>query len=350
MSLTVLSVAYPFAPVGPDTAGGAEQVLAALDAGLVRAGHRSIVLAQGGSNVAGRLVAVPRLDGDLGEERRAGLHALVRERLGDVLASEPIDVVHYHGIDFPAYAVANGPPALATLHLPPPWYPAAIFSGDGPWLVPVSRTQAQACPPLARLLPPIENGVPVDALQAVRLTRRGFALMLARICPEKGVHLALAAARHADVPLLIAGELFAYPDHVRYFEREVKPLLDARRRFLGPVGFARKRRLLAAARCLLVPALAEETSSLVAREALACGTPAIAFPRGALPEAVKHGRTGFLVDDVAGMSKVIASAGDLDPETLREEARSRFRQETMVDHYLSLYAQLAGGRRRRQAS
>ncbi|NHV87620.1 glycosyltransferase, partial [Escherichia coli] len=84
------------------------------------------------------------------------------------------------------------------------------------------------------------------------------------------------------VPLLVAGALYPYPAHVDYFEREVRPLLDATRRFVGPVGFARKRRLLSAARCLLVPSLAAETSSLVAREAAACGTPVVAFPSGAL--------------------------------------------------------------------
>jgi glycosyltransferase involved in cell wall biosynthesis len=351
VSLAVLSVAYPFAPVGPDTAGGAEQVLAAIDAGLTRAGHRSLVLGQEGSRVAGELVPLPRLAGALDEGRRSALHAVVRERLDALLASQAIDVVHYHGVDFPAYAARSQTPAVATLHLPPSWYPPATFGPDGPWLVPVSASQAGACPPSPRLLPPVENCVPVEALQSLRLTRRGFALVLARLCPEKGIHLALQAAHRAGVSLLVAGELFAYPDHVRYVEREVTPLLDARRRVLGSVGFARKRRLLAAARCLLVPALVDETSSLVAREAMACGTPVIAFPRGALPEVVSEGRTGFLVEDVAGMADAIAAVGRLDPEVAREEARRRFRQETMVARYLALYADLArGGRRVRRAS
>ena len=95
-------------------------------------------------------------------------------------------------------------------------------------------------------------------------------------------------------------------------------------RHLGPVGFARKRRLLSAARCLLVPSMAPETSSLVAMEALACGTPVIAYRAGALAEIVEHGRTGFLVESTEAMADAIGRAGTIDPETCRRAARARF--------------------------
>ena len=96
------------------------------------------------------------------------------------------------------------------------------------------------------------------------------------------------------LPLLLGGKVYQYREHVAYFRREIEPRLDGRRlRFLGPVGFARKRRLLAAARCLLAPSLAPETSSLVAMEALACGTPVIAFPSGALRKSSNTARRGF---------------------------------------------------------
>src|SRR5262249_25501474 len=142
---------------------------------------------------------------------------------------------------------------------------------------------------------------PVACL-ATRVSRRNFVLSLGRICPEKGYHLALEAAIAARLPMILAGEIFRYEAHERYYAQEIAPRLNGVRKFIGPVGLARKRRLLSAARCLLVPSLVPETSSLVAMEALACGTPVIAFPSGALAEIVEHGRTGFLVKNETEMA------------------------------------------------
>jgi glycosyltransferase involved in cell wall biosynthesis len=120
----------------------------------------------------------------------------------------------------------------------------------------------------------------------------------------------------------------------------VQPRLDRQCRHLGPVGFARKRRLLTAARCLLVPSLAPETSSLVAREALACGTPVVAFPNGALPETVEDGETGFLVRTVEEMAEAIERAQSLSPDRCREVAAERFSLEAMTTRYIDLYRRL----------
>jgi glycosyltransferase involved in cell wall biosynthesis len=340
-------MAYPFAPVGPDAVGGAEQVLSHLDRALAEAGHRSIVIACEGSQVAGRLVPVPRIEGVLDAPARIDTHVRLREAIAASLQRWPVDLVHLHGVDCHAYLPPPGPPALITLHLPPSWYPTEVLNPNRPdtWLHCVSEAQHEACPKSHRLLPPIENGIPVDAL-AARHAKRRFALMIGRICPEKGTHLAIEAARLADMPLLIAGEVFAYEAHQRYFE-EIKPHLDARRRFIGPIGFRRKRRLLTAAQCLLVPSLAPETSSLVAREAIACGTPVIAFPNGALPETIEHGRTGFLVKDVAGMAEAMGRVQSLDPEMCRRVARERFTLERMTARYFDLYRRLARPRESR---
>ncbi len=340
----MLSVAYPLAPVGPDAVGGAEQVLTHLDAALARAGHRSIVIACAGSRTAGELVATPRVEGTLGDEAQGLAQKHHRRAIEQALRRFPVDVVHMHGLDFHAYLPPAGVPVLATLHLPPAWYPQQAFFPARPdtFLHCVSRSQREACPAGAPLLSDIPNGVPVAALRA-RHARRGFALALGRLCPEKGFHIALDAARRAGCPLLLAGEIFGYPAHQAYFRTEIVPRLDAQRRFLGPVGFARKRRLLTAARCLLVPSLAPETSSLVAMEALACGTPVVAFPSGALAEIVEHGRTGFLVRDEHEMAAAIGEAGGLDPEACRAAARARFSLELMTRCYFGLYAALASG-------
>ena len=237
----------------------------------------------------------------------------------------------------------SGPPTLVTLHLPPAWYPPQALALDRPdtWLNCVSAAQNAECPPSARLLPPITNGVAVERFGESTHVRRGFALMLARICVEKGVHLALRAAHAADLPLLIGGTVFPYPEHQAYFEQEVRPGLDGQRRFLGPLGFARKRRLLAACRCLLVPSLAPETSSLVAMEALASGTPVIAFRVGALAEIVEQGRTGYLVSDATEMAEAMRLAPMIDSAACRAAARSRFSQDDMVAAYLARYHLLA---------
>jgi len=191
------------------------------------------------------------------------------------------------------------------------------------------------------MLPPIENGVPVERLGS-RVRKRGFALCLGRVCPEKGFHIALDAAARARVPLLIAGEVYPYEAHQRYFRDEFLPRLSgSKSRFLGAAGFERKRRLLAAARCLLAPSQVPETSSLAAMEALACGTPVIAYPAGALREIVEHGRTGFLVSSEAEMAEAIEAAGALDPAACRRAACERFPATRTIREYLELYERLA---------
>ncbi len=338
MTLTVLSVAFPFAPVGPNAVGGAEQILSSLDHALIQAGHRSIVVACEGSSTAGALIAVPKTVGPITEAARRRAQACHRAAIESALRRWPVDLVHMHGLDFSDYLPAPGVPVLATLHLPPEWYPPTAFAPGRPntFVHCVSAAQRARCPPGAALLPDIPNGVPIDALTA-RHARRRFALALGRICPEKGFHHALDAAKRAGVALLLAGAVFPYGAHQIYFQREIVPRLDRQRRFVGPVGFARKRRLLNAARCVLIPSLAPETSSLVAMEALACGTPVVAFPAGALPEIVEHGRTGFIVRDEREMADAIDAASHLDAADCRAAARARFSLEQMTRRYLALY-------------
>jgi glycosyltransferase involved in cell wall biosynthesis len=342
MRLSVLSVAYPLAQVRPDAVGGAEQVLAQLDSAFVAAGHHSTVIAAEGSQVAGGLVPVCRPDGEL----TPGTVTLMRRRTAQAirrtLGERHIDIVHMHGVDFHHYLPPPGPPMLATLHLPLRLYPReALFPArPASWLNCVSASQHRAAGTNPHLLAPIENGVPMHHHRP--LTRRGYALMLSRICPEKGILDAIEAAKLAGVPLLIAGEVYGYPEHRRYFEQEVAPRLDASRRFIGAIGGARKRRLLAAARCVLVPSHIPETSSLVAREALAAGTPVIAYRRGALPEAVEHGRTGFLVHGIKEMAGAIRAADSLSPSDCLAAAQERFSISHMIDGYIAAYVAILG--------
>lgn len=118
------------------------------------------------------------------------------------------------------------------------------------------------------------------------------------------------------------------------------PRLDRSRRWIGPVSGVRKRHLLASAQCLLVPSLVPETASLSAREALAAGTPVVAFPNGALADVVDHGSTGFLVSSVDEMASAILQADEINPLTCREVARLQFKVSRMTNAYLELYERL----------
>ena len=338
--LSILSVAYPFAPVRMDPVGGAEQILARLDRALVDAGHRSTVIAAADSRVAGRLSTIPAVDGAIDANQRESAHRAVRVAMREILARENVDVIHLHGLDFLDYLPLSGVPVLVTLHLPLDLYPEAILRCPrrGLWLLPVSASQARSSADLP-LLPPIENGV--DLPTRTPHARRGYALALGRVCPEKNFGDALEASRVARCPLLLAGRVYDYPEHRQYFAREITPRLDRSRRWIGWIGGARKRRLLAGARCVLVPSRIAETSSLVAMEALAAGVPVIAYRVGALPDIIEHGRTGFIAEDVPSMARAIRDAGQIDPEDCRRAARERFCAERMIREYFALYERLA---------
>ncbi|MBZ5584252.1 MAG: glycosyltransferase, partial [Acidobacteriia bacterium] len=177
MNLSVLSIAYPLAPVGPDAAGGSEQILTLLDRALVRDGHNSVVVAAEGSRVAGTLVATPFPCGRLDPDVRAAAQDRHRRAILRALDRWSFDLIHMHSLDFHAYLPPPGLPVLATLHLPPDWYPEHIFRPSRPatWLQCVSANQMRNCPPSAALLPPVENGVPLERFQT-RVRKREYAL------------------------------------------------------------------------------------------------------------------------------------------------------------------------------
>jgi glycosyltransferase involved in cell wall biosynthesis len=306
----------------------------------VEAGHRSIVLACEGSRAIGDLVSAPVPSCSFDTRVHAEAATRYKRILATLLARTSVDVVHFHGHDFDMYLPAEGVAALATIHLPPEFLISKLthIHRRATWANGVSRAQHARLPAVPFLLPPIENGVSVETGPVTR--RRDFALVLGRICPEKGVHVALEAARRARVRVLVAGAAFPYEEHQRYFTEEVVPRLGRDSRCVGPVSKRRKLRLLNAARCVLVASVVEETSSLVAMEAMACGTPVVAFASGALTEIVEHGVTGFIVQSVDEMASAILRTEEIDPNVCRHIARSRFSSRRMVEEYLERYEQV----------
>jgi glycosyltransferase involved in cell wall biosynthesis len=349
MSYTILSVAYPLTPVGPDAIGGSEQILTLLDRELTAAGHRSLVIAVKGSKVKGELIPSPRSSGALNDDiRRWGQRAHQRLLL-ETLNRYPVDLVHMHGLDFHTYLPASRIPILATLHLPVDWYPKQVFSSprDRVFLNCVSSSQHKSCPTARNLMPFIRNGIEVDSFRW-KIPKQKFVLCLGRICPEKGFHLAIDAAKEAGVSLVLAGEVFPYTHHVSYFEKEIVPRLDAKRRYVGPATAQVKRQLLAEASGMLVPSLVAETCSLVTMEALASGTPVIAFRAGAIPELVEDGKTGFLVDGEHEMANAIKRLARLRPQDCRQAAEEKCDYRRMIQGYESLYRKILVDARERE--
>jgi glycosyltransferase involved in cell wall biosynthesis len=351
--MTILSIAFPLLPVCESSAGGAERILYLLERQFVNLHYQSIVIAAAGSRVSGCLLAGPAANGEITDAVRREAHIIHRQLIEEALDHYSVDIVHFHGLDFHSYApVEYGKAkALATLHLPIDWYPDAIFAMPAIHFNCVSSTQAGSKPD--RVLPVVQNGIEVsryqhrarkkngervlEELQAHQQRRRGYLLLISRICPEKGVDIALRLAHRHNLPLVIAGPVHPFRDHQRYFSEKVEPLLDSKRVYIGPVDLEQKVALLNDARCLLVPSLAAETSSLVAMEACSAGTPVVAFRSGALPEVVKDGETGFIVDGEDEMAEAVLRTESISSDVCRSYAAETFNAERMASDYLKLY-------------
>jgi glycosyltransferase involved in cell wall biosynthesis len=334
--LTILSVAYPLLTVSSGSAGGAEQILRLIDRGLVQGGVRSIVVAAEGSEIAGKLIATPAASGEITDRVRAQAQEVHRTRIGVALQEHKIDLIHFHGLDFCAYRLRNvQTPQLATLHLPVSWYPADLFAQSDISLNCVSDDQARSSS-ATRSFPIVRNGIDLDSFHLAQ-AKQDYLIWLGRICPEKGVEIALRVAHRLQLPMIIGGPVHPFEAHQTYFQEQVQPLLDDQRCYVGALNFKDKAELLAKARCLLVPSLVAETSSLVSMEAISSGTPVIAFRTGALAEIVDEGITGFLVESEGEMIQAVGKTKQISPDNCRSIACSRFSATRMIADYLELY-------------
>lgn len=334
--LRILYVAYPLLPVRDTSAGGAEQMLWTLEREMHRRGHITTVAACEGSRVAGRLIvtgAPPRESETFETRNRQHQRAILK-----LLEDERFDLIHDESGSFFATVGDWKTPVLATLHLPRSFYagvnwqalPAALALNC------VSANQMATLAEVQNVTGFVSNGIAVERFP-LRTEKQDYLLWLGRICEEKAPDLAIEVARRTGRPLILAGKVYPFRYHEEYFARAIAPRIGGPVRFIDSPSFEQKIELLARAAAVLIPSLVDETSSLVALEAMACGTPVVGFRRGAIPEIVADGKTGFLADDVESMAEKVEQARRICPEICRRRVQQHFSASRMAAKYAKLY-------------
>jgi glycosyltransferase involved in cell wall biosynthesis len=344
-SLRIAMLAPPWIPIPPPAYGGIEEVVALLCEGLVEAGHDVTLFAPPGSE--SRAAVRPLLDSPYPDEIQIAQFEAdhVARAFTEIEAAaeegRPYDVVHDH-TGHVALAMANrlSVPMVHTLHGPFDDRARAFYAAHAhkALIVALSRAQLEAAPDEIVGAAVVPNPLRVEAWP-FEPGHDGFLLWIGRMSPDKGPHRAIRVARAAGVPLVLAGPV--QPGQEKFFAREVEPHLDdSGVRYVGEAGAEDKRRLYSDAMALLMPIRWPEPFGLVMVEAMACGTPVIAFPEGAAPEVVIDGVSGFLVEDEAAMAAALGRVDELDPARCRAAAE-RFGVEPVVEAYSEVYRRAA---------
>ncbi len=343
--LRVAMLAPPWISVPPQGYGGVESVVGVLTDALVRRGHAVTLFCAPGSRSSARVVAL--LDESHAEEIERSLYevdhvARAFEEIDLAAYEEPFDVVHDH-CGFTALAMADrlDTPLVHTLHGQFTTSTAAFYARHGhkAALVGISRAQLASAPAHLETVGAIPN--PIDARAwPLREHKDDYLLWIGRMTAEKGPHRAIAAARCAGVPLVLAGVI--QPGQQAFFDREVAPHIDGERvRFIGEIGGSAKLAAFASARALLMPIRWEEPFGMVMVEALACGTPVIAFPEGAARELVCDGQTGFLVEDEQAMGAAVGRLPQIAPRDCRAWVAEHCDVDVVAAAYERIYRSVA---------
>ena len=341
--MRIAIIAPPWVAVPPLAYGGTEAVIDGLARALQSAGHDVLLFATGDSTcpVQSSWVFAAAVGVDAARPATE-LHHVVNAY--DWIAGEA-DVVHDHTLVGPVYAQRFATvPVVTTNHGPFDGELGDYYRAIAPRvpIIAISRHQASTAvrTPVAAV---IHHGVDV-ARFPVGNGEGGYALFLGRMSPDKGVHTAIAVARAASVPLKIACKM-QEPAEQAYYRAEVAPLLGDDVQFVGEVGGDEKLNLVAGARCLLNPIAWHEPFGMVMIEAMACGTPVVATPMGAVNEIIHDGVTGFVRATPGDLAVAVIAAGELDRLACRQVAVERFSTARMAEDHVRLYESVAGARR-----
>lgn len=335
-------IAPPWVTVPPLDYGGTELVVDLLAQGLVAAGHDVTLFATGDSTCpVPRRSLYPKALGTTAEPHAELAHVM---QAYDVL--QDVDVIHDHTLTGALWAdrPEGGPPIVTTAHgeLIDAVRPKYAAVASRVHIVAISHAQRLSAPevPVAAV---IHHGIDVASCP-IGDGDGGYVLFLGRMNADKGAHRAILAARAAGRRIVLAAKMWE-PAELRYFAEQVEPLLGPDATYVGSVGGPAKLELLGGAEALLNPIRWPEPFGLVMVEALACGTPVLAFAEGSAPEIVEHGRTGFLCADEADMAARLDHVASLDRASCRASASTWFSTERMVADHVALYRRIVAGHR-----
>jgi glycosyltransferase involved in cell wall biosynthesis len=339
--LRIAMLAPPWLPIPAPAYGGIESVVHLLTDQLVEDGHDVVLFCAPGSDSRADTVEVLEREhpGEIGLARHEAAHVgAAFEAIAEARAQgRPFDVVHDH-CGFTALALGPhlGVPIVHTAH--GPFDETGDFYrrfGRNGTIVALSRSQLDDAPAMDTRTAVVPN--PICVADWPFQERKGdYLLWIGRLEEVKGPHRAIEAARRAGVRLVLAGPV--QPGKELFFSREIEPHLDGDRiTYAGEVGGDQKKKLYAEARGMLMPIRWHEPFGMVMIEAMACGTPVIAFSEGAATDIVIPGENGFLVDDEHAMADAIGRLDEIDPGRCRELVDERFDVRRVAALYANVY-------------
>ena len=328
--------------VPPKLYGGTERVVHWLTEELVALGHDVTLFASGDSLTSARLDATwpraLRLDGAVRDPN--ALHMVMLERVRRKCDDGEFDFLHFHLDYYPFSLFSRQPtPFLTTLHgrLDLPELQPVFNEFSSIPLISISNAQRRPAPQ-ARWLRTVYHGLP-EKLLTPRPGQPSYLAVLGRIAPEKGVDRAIRIAIRCGIPLKIAAKVDRADQD--YYDECIRPMMDHPLvEYIGEISDYEKPDFLSGAIGLLVPIAWPEPFGLVMIEAMACGTPVIAYNRGSVAEIISDGRTGFIVEDEISAVAAVHGLATLDRAAIRAEFEARFTARRMALDYLDAYRNL----------